>query len=370
MNEKEFTKLLERYSKGECTGSEKSQIENWLTFGHFGGRTLSEQQLDNRLDKLARRLQLHQKPYKLWLRLAGAAAILIVMGTWLSYYQIKTSEKKQEPLVKYVQDVLPGKVGATLTLANGKKIRLSDAVNGELVKESGIVVSKSSDGQLIYEFKGQDTDPNQIHTLSTGRGETYNLRLPDGSLVYLNAGSSLTYAASLIEHGKRVVRLQGEGYFEINKDKKHPFVVQTGKHEVEVLGTHFNVMSYPDEPGIKTTLLEGRVKVSKEGASAILAQGQESVYNGTSFSVKKVNAEDAIAWKNGFFLFDDNDVEMAMRKIALWYDVEVIYQGKFKELYVGGRISRTKTLKELIQILESTKKIKIKLEGRVLTVMQ
>ena len=303
----------------------------------------------------------------LWPRIAAAAAILLVVGAGFFYFNQKPAAVQLNAIVR--NDIAPGKVGATLTLANGKKIKLTDAANGELAQESGISITKTADGQLVYEIKEADADPNKINTLSTAKGETYKLRLPDGSLVYLNAASSLTYAASLIEHGKRTVRLRGEGYFEISKDKKHPFVVKTDKQEVEVLGTHFNINTYADEPVVKTTLLEGSVRVvllSAMGSEVMLKPSQQATVTGSSgIIVKEVDVNDAVDWKNNEFVFKEQMVAEIMRKLSRWYDVEVIYEnGTDAKQTFSGKVSRLKNISEVLRIMQSTGQIKFKIEGK------
>ncbi|MDR6785532.1 transmembrane sensor [Pedobacter africanus] len=304
---------------------------------------------------------------QLWIRIAGMAAaiVFVLLGVYFFY------ENNEKDTSLLVQDVGPGKIGATLTLANGKKIRLSGVVKGELAKEAGVTIHKTADGQLVYEVSGSVSMANKINTLSTAKGETYQVRLPDGSLVYLNAASSLTYATSLIENGKRIVKLQGEGYFEIAKDKKHPFIVKTNQQEVEVLGTHFNVNCYSNEPETRTTLVEGSVKVSNGNSARLLKPDQQSISNGNTINVKNVNAEDEISWKDGVFLFQDETLASIMRRIARWYDVDVTFaDGVDKNQLFGGGVSRYSNVSVVLEMLESTKSIHFKIEGRRILVMK
>ncbi|MNK28383.1 fec operon regulator FecR [compost metagenome] len=305
---------------------------------------------------------------KIWLRIAIAAAIAVmVFGAGLFYYNLKN--KQQGNQFTYENDIVPGRNGATLTLANGKKIRLADAVNGKLAEEAGVRITKSEDGQLVYEVNGSDSEPNQINTLSTAKGETYKVLLPDGSLIYLNAASSLTYATSLVERGKRVVRLRGEGYFEISKDKEHPFVVETDQQRVEVLGTHFNINAYEDEPAIATTLLEGSVNVSEKGKSQILKPGEQALNMNNRMQVRPVNAESFIDWKNGDFYLNNLDFRTAMRKIARWYDLEVIYDDSVQEdIQSTGYISRSSKLSSILRLIEKSGQVHFKIEGKKLYV--
>lgn len=307
---------------------------------------------------------------KLWPRIAVAAAIAIVLFcAGLFFYKLNINQEQLNQIA-YKNDVAPGKTGATLTLANGKKIRLSDAANGELANEAGVLVTKSANGQLVYEIKGSDIGTNKINTLSTARGETYQVRLPDGSLVWLNAASSLTYSANLTAHGKRRVRLDGEGYFEIAKDKTHPFVVTTGKQEVEVLGTHFNINAYANEPVVKTTLIEGKVKVNGfNGHEKILKPGEQATLTENNLLIHQADEDEVLAWRNGLFIFNDEPLESIMRKIARWYDVEVIYEGNVdRNQLFGGGISRYDNISILLKTLEITEGVHFKIQGRRIVV--
>lgn len=318
----------------------------------------------------------HQKTYKLWKQIAMVAAVVsaIAFGIW--FFSAPDLRPNEETLGNYANDIGPGKQGATLTLANGKTIRLSDAVNGQLAREAGIAISKSADGQLIYELKdkGQAAE-NETNTLSTARGETYQLHLPDGSRVWLNAASSLTYTAGLLKDGKRKVMLSGEAYFEIAKDKQHPFIVETDKQAAEVLGTHFNINSYKDDQTVKTTLLEGSLHVTSLNAGKfggkILKPGETSVLeHGSNISVVQADIKETMAWKNGFFRFTAQPIDKVMQQIGRWYDIEVVYAGKMPEEEFSGAIARNKNISEVLNMLSYAKAVKFKVEGRRVTVMK
>jgi len=312
---------------------------------------------------------------------AAAAVAAITLGTWL--YTSRHPEGSAATRDLLVNDIKPGSVGATLTLANGKTIKLSSATNGELAKEAGVTIKKTADGQLIYEIasvpRNDDNAPSlregttkQSHTsntLATAKGETYQVKLPDGTAVWLNAASSLTYSASLTAHGKRVVRLSGEAYFQVAKDKTRPFIVESNGQKVEVMGTHFNINSYDEESSVKTTLLEGSVRIND---ALVLRPGQQSVISGTEpILVKEANLEEAMAWKNGDFLFGEEDFRTTMRKIARWYDVEIVYAPSAPDnLAPGGWVSRSKNISAVLKIMEATGKVHFKVEGRRITVTQ
>lgn len=325
--------------------------------------------LNSMMFEVIREKTMPLKHISLWPRIAVAVAVTIILfGVGLFYF---SKEGKQIPADQVVlqDDVAPGVSGATLTLASGQKIRLSDARNGELAQEAGVMITKSENGELVYELKGDTGDFGKQNTLSTAKGETYKLRLPDGSYVWLNSASSLTYTAGLVKGGKRSVELMGEGFFEVAKDKVHPFVVRTKGQQVEVLGTHFNVNAYPDEQVVATALLEGSVRLLTGGAQRVLKPGQLAVNDDGLVKVTEANMDAVMDWKNEEFFLDKLDFRMAMRKIARWYNIEVIYNGSVPEnLKSGGWIPRSSKLSDVLRSIEATGQVHFKVEGRKLYV--
>jgi len=305
------------------------------------------------------------KVLPLWTRIAVAVALTaVIFGAGL-FYMRNAPQQERSNRITYKNDVLPGTSGATLTLSNGKKIRLSDTQNGELAKEAGVIITKAKNGEVIYQVKGDPAALSKLNTLSTTKGETYKIRLPDGSYVWLNSASSLTYSTKLIEKGKRMVKLQGEGYFEIAKDRSHPFVVTTDKQTVEVLGTHFNINSYPDESVVATTLIEGSVSVNSGKFKQVIKPGEQSINNGSDIKVNAVSTENVVDWKNGDFNLDELDFRVAMRKIARWYNIEVIYDASVPQhMKSGGWISRNRSLSAILRHIESSGQVHFEIEGR------
>lgn len=326
--------------------------------------------LDDTWDKLHRHINPSKTPHLWgWKRIVAVAATIVAavcVGWWIVDHQNKTTTAQLA-----LNIISPGKQSATLTLANGKKIHLHDIQDGEIVAEMGIKISKSRDGQLIYEV-GQDVRAEVgQNTLSTTKGETYRIKLPDGTHVWLNAASSLTYPVRLAKQDRREVTLQGEAYFEVAKDRRHPFIVHTDNQQIEVLGTHFNVNSYTDESAVRTTLLEGRVEVSSSTHQKLqLVPGQQSslTSNGV-LKLQEVDTSPIVAWTNNEFMFDGDDIESVMRKIARWYDVDVIYQGKKTTEKFGGGISRFDHVQQVLNLLEKTGAVHFKIEGKTLYVL-
>lgn len=301
----------------------------------------------------------------------AAAIAFIVIGAY--FFRSSFSTQDVQPARMAVADIAPGKNGATLTLANGQKIFINEALAGNIANQSGVKISKTKDGQIIYEVTDQGTGKTEYNTLTTTRGEQTQVRLPDGSLVFLNAASSLRYPTSFAKAAKRSVGLTGEGYFEISKNKAQPFVVTAAGQQVEVLGTHFNINAYADEKSVRTTLLEGSVKVaavSAEGSHAdngngrILKPGQQSAFTEQGIQVADVNTDEALAWQKGYFRFYDEQISSVMRKVSRWYNVEVEYAGEQPEVGFNARIGKFSNIKDVLGILEKSGAVHFKIEGR------
>ncbi|WP_295718053.1 FecR family protein [Mucilaginibacter sp.] len=310
---------------------------------------------------------------QLWLKLGVAAAMMVFVG-FGAYVLLRQDKnviaKKNIAKAKHAHDVLPGGNKAILTLANGKTITLDSAKNGLLVNEGSARIHKTRDGQLVYETdKNGDNSAAPMNTVSTPRGGQYQLVLDDGSKVWLNSASSLSFPA--VFKGKtREVEITGEAYFEVAKNAKMPFRVKVNNTVVEVLGTHFNIMAYNDEAVMKTTLLEGSVKISNSQNFSMLKPGQQAQLNqnGLIKVIDNPDADDAVAWKDGIFQFRDAGIETIMRQAARWYDVQVSFAGKMPVKEFTGRISRNVKASELMGMLKYMG-INYKIEDKHITVL-
>ena len=310
-----------------------------------------------------------QRKHPLWPRIAIAAAVTaMICSAGLVYFFNRSSEPVQS--IAYKNDVDPGRNAATLTLSDGKKIRLSDALNGKLAKDAGITITKTSEGQIVYEISKR-MGTLKYNTLSTARGQTYILTLSDNSKVWLNAASSLKYPSNFASLKERTVELIGEAYFEVSKDKQHPFIVKSAGQQVKVLGTHFNINSYGDEPATRTTLLEGSVQVSSLSGNKehqVLKPGQQSMLSGKSLIIRPANEQEAISWKNGQIFFEDESLESIMRKVSRWYDVQVVIKGNIKAVTFQGVLSRTKKISSILEFFERAGNLKCTVEGKTVTI--
>ncbi|MCX2453940.1 FecR family protein [Pedobacter sp. PLR] len=304
-----------------------------------------------------------------WAAAAVAVLAIGIGGYYLSSMPAKLNGDAISNVEQKGEHILPGGNKAVLTLSDGSQIELDDMANGEIAKESGVKITKTADGRLLYTVReGLAHVKPAFNTISTPRGGQYQVALPDGTMVWLNAASSLKYPSSFT--GKdRLVALTGEAYFEVAKDKKRPFKVKTEQQEVEVLGTHFNINAYDDEEVVKTTLIEGSVKVKlPSNKSAVLKPGQQSVVL-NDIKVNQVDANSAIDWKQGLFWFNDESIYSIMRQFSRWYNIEVEYRGDVRNVRFGGQVSRMKNLAQVLRIMELTKSIQFKVEGNKIIVM-
>jgi len=389
MNKAEVEKLLEKYRAGLCTEQEKALVESWHLF------ELSEKKSDLKHDDIVEaRTQIWQaieeqtelnakSNYITWLKVAAAAVVLFFIGFVINR-QLNKQYNNQDIAKNKPTAIKPGGNKATLTLADGSKISLTDATNGVIAKQAGINITKTKNGELIYTVVSTSSEKtkNLYNTIETPRGGQYQINLPDGTKVWLNAESSLKYPTAF-SSDERLVQLKGEAYFEVAKllNKKGGRVafkvnseIGEGRNQqVEVLGTHFNINAYTDEPNNKTTLLEGKVRILNMSslASTILKPGQQSVIAASSPSVlvKNVDAEDAVAWKDGFFSFNDENLQTIMNKISRWYNVDISYRGAKMDKLFGGRISRFNSVNEVLETLQATGDVHFKIEERRILVM-
>ncbi|SMC88770.1 FecR family protein [Pedobacter africanus] len=366
--------LANKLMNRTITPEEQIELNNWYSQNLDKeieipkGFVYSEEEHRSRILSSIRNHTHAKKQIKLWPRIVAAAAIAaVVFGAGVWYFGNKPELNNSG---QFVSDIGPGKNGATLTLANGQKILINDALTGNIASESGVKISKTADGQIIYEVTGAGHGTLAYNTLTTTRGEQTQLRLPDGTLVYLNSESTLRYPTSFTKSDKRMVSLEGEGFFNVSKDKQHPFIVKTGAQEVEVLGTQFNINSYSDEHAIKTTLIEGSVKVTNANSvSKILKPNQQSTVLGKDIKVDNVEAQFFVDWKEGFFMFDNETLESIMNRVSRWYNVKVVYEDAvLKKEKASGTVSKFNNISSVLQALEQSDLAKFKLSNGILTI--
>lgn len=368
--DKKYQQLAEKWMNGTITPSEEADFAAWYAKDQEkpleieAGFATDETAQRNRMYS---RIQFRDKPeraksFKIY-RWAIAASITILMCLGIFIFQ---KNNDSHTPVQYASDIPAGKNQAFLILANGKKIALNAAANGQLAEQAGSTVIKKEDGQLVYHFTDNQSSSVEENTIETPLGGQYSIVLPDQTQVWLNSGSSITFPTSFASAKNRNIKLSGEAYFEVAHDSRKPFIVNAGKQEVKVLGTHFNVKAYADEPAIKTTLAQGSILLNNE---LLLHPGEQAINNQQGITVEPVDAEYAMAWKEGKFRFHNQPVKELMRDVARWYNVEVVYRGNMQDKEFSGVVSRFDNVSKILNVLESTNTVHFQIEGRRIIVM-
>jgi Fe2+-dicitrate sensor, membrane component len=354
-------KLYKKYIDDQLSDPER--VELYTFFEHAGDEVLGElidtylnqthsipnlDHLDHRTDRVFSRIRAEIRPPRKqlrWLPYAAAAIVGVLGIAW--FLLTDTPQTTPDSRKAATADILPGGNRAILTLANGKTIALSEA-------EAGIIIH---DDQVTYTDRSKQIarlSPDAVGymVLATPNGGTYQVTLPDGSEVWLNAASELIYPLRF-SGTERVVTISGEAYFSVAKNAQNPFKVISKQQEIQVLGTAFNVSAYADEPETKTTLVQGGVQIRNVQSGAInrLLPNEQSVVHASSTEIQQVDAEPYIAWKNGYFYFKHTPFEEVMRQLARWYDVEVIYRGEVPQETFSGKMGRELTLNAALKLL-------------------
>ncbi|AEW00435.1 hypothetical protein A4D02_24210 [Niastella koreensis] len=427
ISKEQLEELYHKYVQNQCTQQELDALINELGFEGEDVQEETIMQLFNAtwdgLDVFPGKYQLpaltlpqeitYETPVvsmyaakRRWMRMAAAASVLLVMGV-AAYWLIRTRETKPgTTTIATTKDISPGGNKAILILADNSTIVLDSAANGKLAQQGIATVTKSNGGQLSYSLPANREGSGEAkevtyNTLRTPRGGIYQLVLPDGSKVWLNAASSITYPTSF--PGKeRKITIDGEAYLEVVHNAAKPFKVESSGSEVEVLGTHFNVHAYTDEAAEKITLIEGRVKVGRrpsfakasageadgKGESVVLKPGEQAIaivsplttdpadsrhsdkVGNSPLTIEHApNIDEVLAWKNGLFNFANADIESVMKQVERWYDVEVVYEGARPEGHFRGKIPRNVMASEMLKIIEASG-VHFRIENKKIIIMK
>jgi ferric-dicitrate binding protein FerR (iron transport regulator) len=388
MNPKEAIELLERYRHGESTEAERALVEQWYEqlneTGDFqwneGEKMAMEQMIHSRL---VEQIHVVQKPIsevgklrrmRPWRWVAAASVILVMSyGLWVMSGK-KSQVTGEETEVAKTNDVpAPTGTKAMITLADGTTVYLDSVAGGMLAVQNDVQVMKTAEGKVVYSSASRVSGEIVYNTLFNPRGsKVVDMTLSDGSHVWLNAGSSVKYPVAFVGN-ERKIEITGEAYFEVTHDAKKPFIVSKGETSVTVLGTHFNVNAYDDEDAVKVTLLEGSVKVGASDKTVTIKPGEQAQVNGGNAIGLVVNrgvdVDEVMAWKNGKFSFKGQDLELIMRAVARWYDVDIVYENKVDDKFYAD-IPRDTKASDVLKALELTGKVHFRIEGTKITVLK
>ncbi|WP_158827709.1 FecR family protein [Mucilaginibacter lacusdianchii] len=367
MTFQELKELYERCTAGNCTPEEQKLFEEYCDgfdlsdipwAPQFGDRDAIEKKLREDLQNRLRDNKV--KPIKRFYWGVAAAIIVLVGGVLVSINYLSVNKDATHHLAAGKNIINHGIDKAILILSDGRQIALDNSQKGTLFSQNHILVDKDEAASVTYKKDGTKSfgAAKIFNTMVTPRGGKYELVLSDGTKVWLNAASSIRYPV-YFSGNERIVELSGEAYFEVAHNKAKPFKVLSKGQVVQVLGTHFNINAYADEDAIRTTLLSGSVKVFGSVSSSasqknglVIKPDEQATFKNNQLSKSVVDADDVIAWKNGFIVFKNADIKSVMRQIARWYDVEVTYQGQPSDDTYSGEISRNADLDEVIKALK------------------
>ncbi|RPE13514.1 DUF4974 domain-containing protein [Chitinophaga lutea] len=365
MTEQEFLQLLSRFKQNRLSRSEATKFTEAVTSGRFD--ELVQDDVLQSMQKPARQQSgllrvLGSARYR-----AAAAAILIGGLSSLFVFRAARNGGDKENAPAATAAIQPGGQKALLTLADGSVVEL-DSTGAMTIPGQGNANVQAAGGQLTYNDAGSESNAPIFNTLRTPRGGQFKIVLADGTKVWMNAGSALTYPTAF-SSTERLVELSGEAYFEVEKDAAKPFRVKVKEMTVDVLGTDFNIMAYEEEAAVNTTLVDGAVKVSGNGVSELLKPGQQaSLSRSGGLTVKEADVEEAVAWKNGLFIFQDADLQTVMRQLARWYDIEIEYEGRPADMKLNGAVFRNYSLSQVLTVLKATG-LQFKMEANKLIII-
>jgi transmembrane sensor len=379
--------LLAGFIKDSLTEAEREELDEWIC-ASMDNQRLFERLIDpknldewvkykkdypvqGRVEEIKKKIEFEPERKKPVVRslLPYLAAAIIILGLILTIYHYQKAAIPKDTIAAVkAMDIAPGTNRATLTLSNGTVVVLDSVKKGSIGTEGNVEVSKKDDEMIVYKTTNAATQFSGIeyNVLTTPRGGQFAVSLPDGSKVWLNAVSSLKYP-TVFKNDQRIVELNGEAYFEVSKDASRPFVVVSGGTNVQVLGTHFNINAYTDEPQIKVTLTEGKVRVNE---ATVLKPNQQAVIE-KSGQVKTIEAdlETDLAWKQQLFIFKATPLDIVMRQVARWYDADIDYQAQTAE-HFNFSIPRDVPVSKLLHLMEGTGRVHFKIENKKITVMK
>lgn len=379
--------VINKYLEGTATPDDLELVSHW--YSSFNDTEVEvpadsldmKEQIDARLRSRLksvtegppiREIDLYSRRRPIWLQTAAAAAIVCIISTGAYFFLQRSDDQplvKQDKPVKEKIQSLENKI--ILTLQDGSKISMTDVASGKVIVQAGFTITKTGPGQLTYaspNTPGVKQASPATNTLETPSGGQVQVTYPDGSKVSINASSSFSFPVAFSSKQFNT-KLDGEAYFEVTPDKSRKFMVRSGMQITEVLGTRFNINAYRDEPSINTTLLEGSIRITdlSRNNSQLIKPGQQSVFNKT-LQISDVEAEDAIAWTEGYFHFNNADIKVVMRELERWYGIKVRYEGKLTSQKFDGSIDKKLTLDQVLGLLGKSQ-VHFKMHGKEVVVM-
>jgi len=371
-NNREFQKLVDKYLDGAATPEEQAVLDHYyLLFRDEPGysESLNEKQLailEARMERhLFDRIKQSDKIKPLWPRIAAAASVLLVMGIGAHYL----SKQKDQPQITVTHDVAPGTAVAILK-TGGRTIQLDHTANGLIAQQNQTSITKTAGEKLAYTTGTNEASTPVYDTIMVpAGGRPYQVVLSDGSKITLNTATTLRYPQTFSKNRKEEIELiSGEIYAEVVHKNAAPLKIKTTGQMITDIGTSFNISAYADEPDARTTLIEGAVKINALGKEILLSPGRQAIYTAHHLKDTAADIIQTTAWKNGLFRFNGERVDVIMRQLSRWYNIEVKYDGKITNEVFYARLTRNRNISEVLKMLERTKKVQFKVEGRRVTV--
>ncbi|MES2827909.1 MAG: FecR domain-containing protein [Bacteroidota bacterium] len=366
LTKKELQNIVSRIDEGIASDDDLMIYNSWCNSNQNVALDFSLTDIKSKmLNNINFQIDQKKNLLRIWTKVSAAAVLLVCISVGLHFYS-----NQNQPVEVVSNMIKPGGNGAILTLANGSQVALTKAKNGQVATQGQMLVNKLEDGKIVYqessETSGSVIEP-AINTLSTPRGNKFKLILPDGTLAWLNAASSITFP-TVFRGKERHVSIIGEVYFEVAHNAAVPFRVTSGELNIEVLGTHFNVSAYADEPFAKTTLLEGSVKIVSGKSKAIIKPGEQAVTGRQGLRIIPTDVHQETAWLNGNFQFENNDITSVMRQLSRWYDVRVIYESNVPNVHYTGIVPQRAEIVEVLNMLTKTGNTRFKVDKKEITV--
>jgi transmembrane sensor len=374
MDNKIAKALIDKYLQGNCTPEEKATVETWYNRLAAGQKDIlglpDYNELHERIQAGLPAEPEKAKVTRLWPRIAAAASVLLVLSTGV-YFALHKKQPVQQIAQNQTHDLLPGSNKAILTLSSGKQLSLTDASNGTIAKEHNTTIEKNKNGTVSYNGDNAQSGGQLVYnTITTPRGGQWYLVLPDGTRAMLDAASSIKYPIAFNGNERRV-QITGQVYFEVVHNAAKPFLVDVKEQTIEDRGTHFNINAYDDEPAIRTTLLEGSVKITRGTETALLKPGQQAstVDGSNTIKVGDADLDETVAWKNGLFSFKNADMQTVMRQLSRWYDVDITYEGNIPHRFFNGDMHRNLKASQVLDVL-SFYKVHFEIAGKRIIVKE
>ncbi|MEH3113818.1 FecR family protein [Pedobacter terrae] len=372
MPEYDINDLLKKFREGTLHPEEQAFLETWYLNWDPEKQHITEAEINAAKNRVWSSLEQPVRKLKPWYWLSAVAGVFVVLALFWLYKFNTQNSRKNHVVYQKEEDFKPGGNKAVLTLASGEAISLGNATTGNVAHQGTVLIEQNESGKLVYTGSNHASEAVMMNKLTTPRGGEYQLVLADGTRVWLNAASSISFPAKF-SGNTRKVSVTGEVYFEVAHNKKKPFLVTAGEQEISVLGTHFNISAYQDDTFVTTSLISGAVRVKNLNTKIVKlirpGQGATTSSGGDDIVVHKIDQEEILSWKDGYFQFDDQNIYNIMKILGRWYNVDVQFMNNNHQERFGGTFSKGKQLSETLANLEKLGSVHFKITPKKIIVL-